>query len=333
MLRAAAALLAAAPVALGHGAMQLPPAWMNPGGAFSKFLQPGWIKYPGAGDQNSAGCTGKAAPGQLERAQGCAAEWYTNYTFINPAAPGSWTGMGKGTPTIPRDSPLRTYQDWDFTNDTGCTAADGPECIDWTVHNPWRAPGTAPVWSPCGVDGGNPGGCPFGTKDPRGCAGGGYAFGPDARTHPFEGVVTTSWTRGSVQSVAWGITANHGGGYAYRLCKYADDAAGNKTAARSALTESCFEQTHLDFVGEESWAVGCANKTSASRAEPCLSPLNVSFTAQRTSTGTHPKGSMWTKNPIPACSGTYVRTRAGLCPVLADWLAVDRSGWWFARRF
>ena len=46
MLRAAAALLAAAPEALGHGAMQLPPAWMNPGGAFSKFLQPGWIIRP-----------------------------------------------------------------------------------------------------------------------------------------------------------------------------------------------------------------------------------------------------------------------------------------------
>jgi hypothetical protein len=32
----------------------------------------------------------------------------------------------------------------------------------------------------------------------------------------------------------------HGGGYAYRLCKYA--AGDNKTAARAALTEQCFEQ-------------------------------------------------------------------------------------------
>ena len=27
------------------------------------------------------------------------------------------------------------------------------------------------------------------------------------------------WTRGSKVEVAWGIHANHGGGYTYRLCK------------------------------------------------------------------------------------------------------------------
>jgi hypothetical protein len=45
----------------------------------------------------------------------------------------------------------------------------------------------------------------------KGCAGGGYAFGPDARHQQFEGVITTSWKRGSIQPVAWGIVANHGG--------------------------------------------------------------------------------------------------------------------------
>jgi hypothetical protein len=28
----------------------------------------------------------------------------------------------------------------------------------------------------------------------------------------------TVWPKGSTQEVAWAITANHGGGYSYRLC-------------------------------------------------------------------------------------------------------------------
>ena len=184
------------PSALGHGAVQLPPSWHNTGGVYSTFLQPGEAHQPGAGDQNAQGCTRKHAPGQLEAAQGCAAEWYTNYTFANPGEPGSWTGpIGKGEPTIPRDSSLRTYQDWNFVDNKACTFKDGPACADWTAHNPWRAPGTAPVWSPCGIDGGNPGGCRFGAKSPYGCAGGGYAFGPDARNFTFPNVVKTTWER------------------------------------------------------------------------------------------------------------------------------------------
>lgn len=42
--------------------------------------------------------------------------------------------------------------------------------------------------------------------------------------------------------VAWANNANHGGGYAYRLCK----ADGN-------VTEECFQAGHLDFVGDTSW--------------------------------------------------------------------------------
>ena len=244
MRTATLALLPAA--ALGHGALQLPPSWHNPGGVFSAFLND--PHQPGAGDQNAQGCTGKHAPGQLEAAQGCAAEWYTNYTFANPSQPGSSKGEGTGEPTIARSSPLRTYQDWNFVDNKACTYKDGPECTDWTAHNPWRAPvrstpsysytpcpasqrfvycwskraldcssvrpqqGTAPVYSSCGIDGGNPAGCPFGAKTPEGCAGGGYAFGPDARNFTFNDVVKTSWKAGSVQNVAWGVTANHGGG-------------------------------------------------------------------------------------------------------------------------
>jgi hypothetical protein len=79
---AAATLLALhVGVAVGHGALQLPASWHNKGGVYSTFLQPGKANYPGAGDQGAAGCTGKRAPGQLEAAQGCAAEWYTSTKF------------------------------------------------------------------------------------------------------------------------------------------------------------------------------------------------------------------------------------------------------------
>ena len=43
------------------------------------------------------------------------------------------------------------------------------------------------------------------------------------------------------RKVAWGIAANHGGGYQYRLCP-----------ADADPTEECFQKTPLDFVGEAS---------------------------------------------------------------------------------
>ena len=48
----------------------------------------------------------------------------------------------------------------------------------------------------------------------------------------------TVWTRGHAELTAWFITFNHGGGYRYRLCP-----------AHEELTEACFQQTPLDFVG------------------------------------------------------------------------------------
>merc|ERR1712210_335563 len=61
-------------------------------------------------------------------------------------------------------------------------------------NNPWFAPGTAPVHSPCGVWGGNPGGCRSGDPSERfgDCCGnncGGWSFGT------------------TVQEVAWHVNA------------------------------------------------------------------------------------------------------------------------------
>merc|ERR1712048_1369639 len=168
---------------------------------------------------------------------GCVVEWYSNYTHI------------PGEPTIPPKSPLLTYQDacmsghevqhccTDECQDPAAQAKGGScESCDWRRKNPWRAPGSAPVFSPCGFDGGNPQGCPVGHPGTDGCGGGGYGHGPDGRSFPGNRE-PTFWQRGKTAEVSWGFAANHGGGYSYRLCP--------KPKNNMDLTEECFQQSKL----------------------------------------------------------------------------------------
>merc|ERR1719510_278131 len=113
-------------------------------------------------------------------------------------------------------------------------------------------------------------------------AGGGHPQGLDGVDLPLSSP-PTKWHVGSVVEVAWGISANHGGGYSYRLCKLPDAGVGY-------LTEECFQETPLDFVGELQWVQYGQDEES-----------RVAFVANRNTEGTYPKGSQWTKNPIPAC--------------------------------
>ena len=189
--------------------------------------------------------------------------WFTNDTFIPHSA------------TL--DNSLRTYRNVEIF------PGYGP--LDYTKNNPWRSPGSAHVHSPCGNAGGNPNGCPIGAPRNEGfdCPGGGWSHGPNAENYPFEDVPITEWSIGSVVEVGWGIIANHGGGYSYRLCKLPKDGVAH-------LTERCFQQTPLDFVGNVQWAqYGLDRET------------RIEFVANRTRKGTYPPGSQWTKNPIPAC--------------------------------
>merc|ERR1711970_426913 len=152
--------------------------------------------------------------------------WFTNYTFIEHA------------PTLPDE--FRTYQD---------IYIEGAGYWDIYKEMPWRSPGTAPVFSPCGVAGGNPDGCPSGSMNNgeyQDCPGGGFGFGPSAEDVEFPRAVTTDWVRGQRAEVGWGIIANHGGGYSYRLCKVPEE-------GMSAITEECFQQGHLDFAGDMQW--------------------------------------------------------------------------------
>ena len=179
--------------------------------------------------------------------------WFTNYTFID-----------KPTLLSPK---YRTYPHVEHPG--------------YFRNHPWFAPGSAHVDDPCGVAGGNLKGCIGGH-----CMKNTYAYGARATDFKFHyQVKETEWVRGGIAEVAWGIVANHGGGYSYRLCKLPDK--GN-----SGLTEECFQKTPLKFVGATQWVQ--YDEDVNTREE---------FPAVRVSVGTFPRGSQWTKNPIPAYNG------------------------------
>jgi len=202
--------------------------------------------------------------------EGCIAQWYANHTYIP---------RGQKV-TLPDD--LRSWKG--FCPQGSC------------LSHPWAAPGTAPLASPCGVDGGNAQGCPAGNPGKGGCAAGGYGHGPDARdwyqnwTRP-----VTSWPAGSVQNMTWGVLANHGGGYSFRLCKMPE------SGMLADLTEECFQAGALDFVGDTSVAV----YDDKDRTE---------FEAKQVKLST----GMWRRNPAPACAGPGGGSATGSCSSALD---------------
>jgi hypothetical protein len=175
-------------------------------------------------------------------------------------------------PTLPEK--FRSYPDDTFVS-------NGTVLRNMTKYNPWRAPGYAPVESPCGLAGGyytakngfpgNAGYPPVGVQQ-----------GFDGRHLPES--FRTIWEAGSSQEVAVDVNANHGGGYAYRLCP--------KPGKFQQLTEACFQKHHLSFVGEKQWVQWGDDKSTRVQVE-----------AMRVSEGTYPVGSQWTRFPLPGCGG------------------------------
>lgn len=190
-----------------------------------------------------------------------------------------------GEPTV-NDAAFRTYN---VDVSSGST--------DYTRYNPWRAPGSAPViGSGCGRAGGGP------IREYNG--GTALEFGlhqnmDGADLPPVKGPATV-WTRGAVEEVAWAINANHGGGYAYRLCK---------NSASNNITEECFQRGHLHFEGDTQWLSWtqkwAGNHTTVKRVE--IPRVTVS-------NGTHPAGSPWARVPIPACRFTGAHFGWPNCP-------------------
>jgi len=238
--------------------MVWPPSWFDPNGEVG--LSPGGFVI---GDLNPSA-------------------WFTNWTFI----PGEPT-LDSSFYTVP-DFHGDSYTLWDRVN---CVSNLAPYdvCRAWypinPSHNPWMAPGSAPTFSPCGVWGGNPFGCGD-VEENYECPGGGSSRGPDARNIEWPDVVETIWERGAKAEVGWGMIANHGGGYSYRLCKVGEEGPGG-------VTEECFQKTPLTFASEDSWVQYGWDEGS-----------RVMFKANRTTKGTYPPGSEWTMNPIPVCNST-----------------------------
>jgi hypothetical protein len=74
------------------------------------------------------------------------------------------------------------------------------------------------------------------------------------------------------------ITANHGGGYAYRLCP-----------ANAAPTEACFQAHHLQFADETTDVQHLNGKRET------IASLNF----------TTPAGAQWKRNPIPKSTDQF----------------------------
>jgi len=168
-------------------------------------------------------------------------------------------------------------------------------CIGQAGHNdhdhkfPWWSPGTTPIFGSCGTMGGIPAGCNgdytgnFGDCCSKNCDS--FALGKNAEEYDWSayGIPVTTWIAGSVVEVHWYVGANHAGGYSYRLCKLPHGGIGD-------LTEECFQENQLDFVGDKQWIIYPPNHWD--------SPDREEVTAKRTTEGTYPPGSMWTANPI-----------------------------------
>jgi len=192
--------------------------------------------------------------------------WYSEGCRIGCAECAGILGDGCNTtlPATVNDPQLRTF---DVNNDL-----PGFNGVDLTTSNPWRAPGTSPVFDACGVA--------AGSSQPNvhaaGFAPAGYRLGDLGSELP-ESHTKRVFTAGSEVGVHWRLSVNHGGGYQYRLCPRSE-----------GLTEECFQRTPLAFSGNTQRLI-FPNGTV------------VEIPATYISQGTAPNGSMWARVPIPAC--------------------------------
>merc|ERR1711998_723263 len=117
---------------------------------------------------------------------------------------------------------------------------------------------------------------------------GGKIEGKDGRTYPTTDRTVVS--AGGVIEVGWALNANHGGGTSVRLCP-----------SNSDLSEACFQQTVLTATRNISWIQEGSDKSS--RRE---------IPAVRSTVGTFPAGSEWTRNPIPDRDDSPISPPLGL---------------------
>jgi len=180
---------------------------------------------------------------------------------------------GNGAKPTICDRRLRTYN----------IPAECDTKVDKYKHNPWRAPGTAPIFDACGKAGGG---------EREGCVGSGAAFftdteyvkGGDLGSQVLPEMPSgTVWYIGQEAETMWGIRANHGGGYQYRLCPKSH-----------SVTEECFKKMPLPFTGKQSILYRNGTRQRINSKYAYANGTGV-FTAD----GGVPGMGAWALNPIP----------------------------------
>lgn len=203
----------------------------------------------------------------------------------------SWFTYGTQIPGSPAvcDWRLRTTHNAAKSSDSKISC---PYPSAWKRSEPWFAPGTAPVDDPCGTYDNQAGGAKRGTSLPP--------------TTP-----RSQWRRGTTVKVAWAATANHGGGYAYRLCP-----------ANRAPTEACFSEHHLEFAAEDSEVVW---PDSAKKVPVSIATRRLAWDASHSNWTLSTSGEgKWTRNPIPLSDGWF--------PAEGNVAALPRDLWDFSLR-
>ena len=224
----------------------------------------------GVNTQTCANITGEACH------NGQAAFWYSQGCFIG--CPTCDTASGRRQVDLCGLGKKRTLTDpkyWSVNRD-----AEPFSEFDIYQHNPWSAPGAAPVSDACGLAGGS-------YSRQAGAEAGDYtktkfAQHGDVGTQvlkPIPGHMPPAYKAGGTAEVTWQIRNNHGGGYQYRIAPLPENF--------TDLKESDFKP--LEFVKDQQ-AIVFPNGTVHR-----LSPEQTTFVSE----GTLPEGSTWSLMPMP----------------------------------
>jgi len=258
--------IALVPEALAHGSMIMPLARNS-----IDAETPEWSdgKHPMTGTIEPYNCRCTNGTDVCNNGQSC-------FWFSNGCTPGCKACDGNGNrypnfdhcPTETKDLKPTDMLSKDYW--TGDKTWEEGTSYDIFKYNPWRAPGKAPVLDSCGMAGGRL------TEAFNAAA---YNTTKFARMGDLGSKVLqprstgTVWKRGSTAKARWQLTANHGGGYIYRLCP-----------ASEALTEDCFMKTTLQW----------ATDTHVLRFANASKDMEIKATDVK-----HGGGIGWRVNPFP----------------------------------
>eukprot|EP00090_Calanus_glacialis_P028498 TRINITY_DN45762_c0_g1_i1.p1 TRINITY_DN45762_c0_g1~~TRINITY_DN45762_c0_g1_i1.p1 ORF type:complete len:389 (+),score=86.00 TRINITY_DN45762_c0_g1_i1:65-1168(+) len=274
-------ILLQAALAHGHGAM-VNPLTRN---AIDRSLP--WSvrapRQPCTCANTTAGSAGAHSEEGCDNAQAC--YWYQQGCSIGCPSCDSVNGRqqvdlcGLGKKATINDPELRTVN----------REAVAGSIYDIYKHNPWRAPGSAPTVDACGLAGGTP--WTENVPEWGEYVNTTFAKHGDKGSKLPEVPTNVLWLVGGTAEVTWQITANHGGGYQYRLCPAAEE-----------LTEECFMKHPLEF-------------DTTKQALQWNNGSRLAIQGTFVTEGVLPEGSMWAMNPIPPrCLGGGCKAGAECTP-------------------